>query len=102
MIIRISLGDISAEVVQKDIKNVHLSVHPPAGKVRISAPLRMNVDTIRIFALSKLDWIKRQQKSFETRSAKRLASIWTARAITSGDDAISSKLSKVTLSRRSN
>src|SRR5215470_11048882 len=64
MVFWISLGDISAEVVKKDIKNVHLSVHPPAGKVRISAPLRMHVDTIRIFALSKLDWIKQQQKKF--------------------------------------
>ena len=45
----------------KDIKNVHLTVHPPTGRVRISAPRRMRVDTIRLFAISKLDWIKRQQ-----------------------------------------
>ena len=56
------LGDISVEVVQKDIKNLHLSVHPPAGKVRISAPLRMDLDTIRVFAITKLAWIKSQQK----------------------------------------
>src|SRR5438552_2796252 len=58
----IHLGDIAVEVVQKDIKNVHLSVYPPAGRVRISAPLRMKLDTIRIFAISKLSWIKQQQK----------------------------------------
>ncbi len=58
---RIELGDITVDVVLKDIKNVHLSVHPPAGHVRISAPKRMSLDTIRVFALSKLDWIKRQQ-----------------------------------------
>ena len=46
----------------KDIKNVHLSVYPPTGKVRISAPLRMDVETIRLFAISKLGWIKEQQK----------------------------------------
>ena len=39
---KIELGDISVEVFKKDIKNVHLSVYPPTGKVRISAPLRMN------------------------------------------------------------
>ncbi|HEY1068739.1 MAG TPA: SprT family zinc-dependent metalloprotease, partial [Pirellulales bacterium] len=58
----IELGDESVPVTFKDIKNVHLSVHPPAGRVTISAPLRMNLDTVRIFAISKLDWIRRQQR----------------------------------------
>src|SRR4029077_14562981 len=46
----------------KDIKNIHLSVYPPTGKVRISAPSRMTLDTIRVFAISKLGWIKQQQE----------------------------------------
>jgi predicted metal-dependent hydrolase len=58
---QIRLGDIPVDVVLKDIKNVHLSVHPPTGRVRISAPRRMSLDTIRVFAVSKLDWIKQQQ-----------------------------------------
>jgi predicted metal-dependent hydrolase len=58
----IELGNIAVDVVLKDIKNVHLSVYPPTGKVRISAPARMNVDTIRLFAISKLGWIKQQQR----------------------------------------
>jgi predicted metal-dependent hydrolase len=58
----IDIGDIAVDVVRKNIKNVHLSVYPPAGNVRISAPLRMNLDTIRIFAISKLDWIKKHQQ----------------------------------------
>lgn len=58
----IELGDIAVDVVRKDIKNVHLSVFPPAGKVRISAPLRMELDTIRVFAITKLGWIRNQQK----------------------------------------
>ena len=62
MVIQIQLGDIAVDVVQKDIKNIHLSVYPPAGKVRISAPLRMDLDTIRVFAITKLGWIKSQQK----------------------------------------
>lgn len=58
----LNLGSIAVDVVLKDIKNVHLSVYPPAGKVRISAPLHMKLDTIRVFAVSKLNWIKEQQK----------------------------------------
>jgi len=58
---RINLGDIVVDVVLKDIKNVHLSVYPPTGRVRISAPRRMSIDTIRVFAVSKLNWIKQQQ-----------------------------------------
>ncbi len=61
MVSQIKLGDIAVDVVIKDIKNVHLSVHPPTGRVRISAPKRMNLDTIRVFAISKLGWIKQQQ-----------------------------------------
>lgn len=58
---QLKLGNISVDVVQKDIKNIHLSVYPPTGRVRISAPNRMDLDTIRVFAISKLSWIKKQQ-----------------------------------------
>ena len=60
-VLQLNLGAIAADVVFKDIKNVNLRVCPPAGKVKISAPLRMNPDVIRRFALSKLDWIRHQQ-----------------------------------------
>ena len=62
MMTTIELGEIAVEVVKKDIKNIHLSVHPPTGRIRISAPLRMNIETIRVFAISKLRWIKQHQK----------------------------------------
>jgi len=62
MVTQIDLGEIAVDVVKKDIKNIHLSVYPPAGRVRISAPLRMDLDTIRVFAITKLGWIKRQQQ----------------------------------------
>jgi predicted metal-dependent hydrolase len=61
MVTQVQLGDFAVDVVKKDIKNIHLSVYPPTGKVRISAPLRMDLDTIRVFAISKLGWIKQQQ-----------------------------------------
>lgn len=63
---KIKLGDIAIDVVRKDIKNIHLSVHPPAGRVvRISAPKRMTLDNIRVFVISKLGWIKKQQQKLQ-------------------------------------
>ena len=59
------LGDITIEVEQKDIKNIHLSVYPPDGHVRIAAPNNLELDTIRIFAINKLKWIKSQIKTFQ-------------------------------------
>lgn len=56
------LGDIVADVLLKDINNVHLSVYPPTGHVRISAPEGMSLEKIRAYAVSKLDWIRRQQR----------------------------------------
>ena len=53
MVTQIQLGDITVEVIRKKIKNIHLSVYPPAGRVRISAPNRMDLATIRVFAISK-------------------------------------------------
>lgn len=56
---------MTVDVVFKKIKNVHLSVHPPTGRVRISAPTWMKVDTIRVYAISKMDWIKKHQRKFQ-------------------------------------
>lgn len=58
---QLQLGNIVVDVVRKDIKNLHLSVHPPTGRVTIAAPARMSPDAIRVFAISKLAWIKRHQ-----------------------------------------
>ncbi len=58
------LGDITVDVIKKDIKNVHLSVNPPVGDVRISAPMSMSHDAIRAFAIDKLAWIKSERKKF--------------------------------------
>jgi predicted metal-dependent hydrolase len=63
--LQIELGDLTIEVVLKDIRNIHLSVYPPDGRVHISAPLRTDLDTLRVFAISKLIWIKQQQQKFQ-------------------------------------
>lgn len=62
---QITISNISIDVVRKDIKNIHLAVYPPTGRVRIAAPLRVHEDAIRLFAISKLGWIKRHQRKFE-------------------------------------
>ena len=61
----IELGDISFDVKYKDIKNVHLSVHPPHGRVTVSAPKHMDLETIRLFSISKLPWIRKQQSKLK-------------------------------------
>ena len=58
---QIVLGDITVDVVRKRVKNINLTVHPPLGRVRISAPKRASLKTIREFAISKLDWIRQHQ-----------------------------------------
>jgi predicted metal-dependent hydrolase len=61
----LDLGDLRAEVTRKAIKHVHLSVLPPAGKVRVAAPKGMALDTIRLFVISKLAWIRAQQRKLQ-------------------------------------
>ncbi len=61
----ITIKDIAIDVVRKDIKNMHLSVNPPNGKVKIASPLRIDDEAIRLFAVTKLPWIKKQKNKFE-------------------------------------
>jgi len=62
---QITISNIKMDVVRKGIKNIHLAVYPPTGRVRIAVPLRVNEDIIRLFAISKLGWIKRNQRKFK-------------------------------------
>lgn len=61
----IQLGDISIAVTRKDIKNVHLTVHPPDGRVTLAAPTNTRLEVARAYAISKLVWIREQQKKLE-------------------------------------
>lgn len=61
----VQLGELRIEVVRKNIKHVHLSVHPPTGRVRIAAPRHLSDDAIRSFAIGKLGWIRRQRKKLQ-------------------------------------
>jgi predicted metal-dependent hydrolase len=57
----IQLGELKIEITRKDIKNVHLSVHPPDGRVSLSAPINTRLEVARAYAISKLSWIRLQQ-----------------------------------------
>jgi len=59
---RIQVGNLEVEVIRKDIKNVHLSVLPPTGRVRMSAPEHIKIDTLRVYVVSRLPWIQKQQE----------------------------------------
>ena len=65
---QLKLGDLAVEVIFKDIKHVHLGVYPPSGRVRISAPVRTSLDTLRVFAISKLAWIRQQQQKLQAQA----------------------------------
>lgn len=62
---KLIVNNIEIELIKKNIKNLHLSVLPPNGRVQISAPKRMDDEAIRLFVISKLSWIKKQCSKFE-------------------------------------
>lgn len=61
----IRIAGISVEVVRKEIKHLHIGVYPPAGRVRVAAPVRLEDEAVRLAVVSRLGWICRKQKEFE-------------------------------------
>lgn len=68
MIIRI--GDITIDLTLKDIENIHLSVYPPEGAVKMTAPSYVSEESLKLYAISKLSWIKKEQKSLRNNPEK--------------------------------
>ena len=62
---RIEVRGISIEVVRKEIRNLHVGVYPPHGRVRVAAPLRLDDVAVRLAIVSRLAWIRRKQAEFE-------------------------------------
>lgn len=62
---QITISDLVIEVDRKNIKNIHLGVYPPDGRVRMAVPLKINDEAVRLFAISKLAWIKKHQANFK-------------------------------------
>jgi len=69
----ISVSGIDIALVRKDIKNLHIGVYPPEGRVRVAAPLLLDDDAVRLAVISKLSWIKKQKRNFkeQPRQSKR-------------------------------
>ena len=73
----ITVSGLSVEVVRKNIKNLHLGVYPPLGRVRVAAPLAVSDDAVRLAVVGKLGWIKRQRAKFQAQprqSQRRMVS----------------------------
>jgi len=70
---QIIVGELVIDVVRKDIKNLHLAVYPPDGRVRIATPLKLDDEAVRLFAISRIAWIKKHQAQFDAqpRQSKR-------------------------------
>ncbi|HEY0940917.1 MAG TPA: SprT family zinc-dependent metalloprotease [Steroidobacter sp.] len=64
----IELGDIKVAVTRKPIKHVHLSVHPPSGRVTLAAPTNTRLDVARAYVISKLDWIRAQRSRLQSQA----------------------------------
>lgn len=70
----ITVSGLIVEVVRKPIKNLHLGVYPPLGRVRVAAPLTVDDEAVRLAVVGKLGWIKRQRAKFQAqpRQSERL------------------------------
>lgn len=62
----IKVSGIDVDVIKKDIKNIHLAVYPPTGRVRLSSPLDMKRESLRLFVISKLGWIKKHIRNMSS------------------------------------
>jgi predicted metal-dependent hydrolase len=74
---RITVSGLPVEIVRKAIKNLHLGVYPPNGRVRVAAPVRVHDEAVRLAVISRLGWIKRQRRRFhsqERQSAREYVS----------------------------
>ena len=87
----IQIGELSIRVTKKAIKNVHLSVHPPAGRVTLTAPSATRLDVVRAYAISRLGWIRHQQEKLRSQAretprrfiARESHSLWGRRHLLS-------------------
>jgi predicted metal-dependent hydrolase len=71
MVETIKLGDVVIAVTRKDVKNVHLSVHPPAGRVTLVAPTGSRLEVVRAYAATRLGWIRNQQERMRSQTREK-------------------------------
>lgn len=75
----LTVADISVEVRRKDIKNLHVGVYPPDGRVRVSAPARLDAEAVRLALVTRIPWIRRRRAEFLAQDRQ------TAREYVSGE-----------------
>lgn len=61
---KITVSDLEIFIDRKDIKNLHIGVYPPYGKIRVATPLRLDDEAVRLAVISRLGWIKKQRANF--------------------------------------
>ncbi len=76
---QITVGGLRVDVVRKPIKNLHLGVYPPHGRVRVAAPLSLSNEAVRLAVVTRMGWIKRQRAKFDAQTRQ------SARAYVSGE-----------------
>ena len=64
----LTVGGVKVAVVRKNIKNIHLGVYPPYGRVRIAVPLHIDDEAARLAVVNKLGWLKKQIVAFTSQS----------------------------------
>lgn len=69
---QIKVSGLAVDIVRKDIKNLHLGVYPPLGRVRVAAPLRVSDEAVRLAVISRLAWIKKQKLKFTNQARQSL------------------------------
>lgn len=62
----LTVRGIDVDVIYKDIKNLHIGVYPPLGRVRVAAPARLDDEQVRLAVIQRLPWIKRQREQLQT------------------------------------
>lgn len=61
----ISVGGVDVQIDRKEIKNLHIGVYPPHGRVRVATPVKIDDEAVRLAVVSKLSWIKKQVRHFQ-------------------------------------
>ncbi|GAA4230626.1 SprT family zinc-dependent metalloprotease [Postechiella marina] len=75
----LQIANVEIDVIRKDIKNMHLAVYPPHGRIRLAVPQKTDEEVLRLFAISKLGWIKKHVKNFKAQARE------TVRTYVSGE-----------------
>src|SRR5437773_2503296 len=75
-----TVGDVEVDVIYKDIKNLHIGVYPPMGRVRVAAPTRLDDDQVRLAVVHRLSWIRRQQIQLQAAQRQSLREMVTGEA----------------------